>query len=128
MVRFICFLMFSAFFSCNQPAAGAQSKLPPNAFDAMLQKKPNAQLIDVRTPEEYKSGYISGAVNLNIYGDNFAQQLAKLDKNKPVMVYCAKGGRSADAADQLKQAGFSEIYDLEGGMTAWIAAGKKTAQ
>ena len=94
----------------------------------MLQQDPTVQLLDVRTPEEFKSGYIAGAKNLNFYDDDFAQQIAKLDKTKPVMVYCAKGGRSASAAEQLNQAGFSKVYDLTGGMYAWKAAGKKTAQ
>ncbi len=92
----------------------------------MAQKYPAVQIIDVRTPEEFQSGYIEGAINLNIQDDRFSEQILQLDKSKPVMVYCAKGGRSARAAAQLKEAGFQEVYDLPGGMEAWLSAGKKT--
>ena len=113
-------------FSCTQQHS--VNDLSPEAFESMLQKNPDAQLVDVRTPEEFQSGYIAGAKNLNIYDADFAQQIAQLDKNKPVMVYCAKGGRSATAAEQLKQAGFLQVYDLSGGMMAWKTAGKQTVQ
>ena len=113
--------------SCGSSAVQAQSKiLLPDAFEAMLKNDPSVQLIDVRTPEEYRSGYIAGARNLNIYDAGFAQSLAALDKSKPVLVYCAKGGRSASAAGELQKAGFSQVYDLEGGISAWKAAGKQT--
>jgi rhodanese-related sulfurtransferase len=128
MAKIFCFLLLLFSLSCSHNAANAQTKLSPDDFELMLQKEPAAQLLDVRTPEEFKSGYISGAKNLDYYDDNFAQQIAKLDKTKPVMVYCAKGGRSASAAEQLNQAGFSKVYDLTGGMYAWKAASKKMAQ
>lgn len=125
MEKFLALLLIAFNFSC---AEHHPAQIPPDAFETMLQKNPDAQLVDVRTPAEFQSGYIAGAINLNIYDDDFAQQIAKLDKNRPVMVYCAKGGRSASAAEQLTQAGFPEVYDLAGGMEAWRAANKKVAQ
>lgn len=89
-------------------------------FAQQMTNSPEAQLIDVRTPEEYKEGRIENAVNINYYDDDFAQQaISKLDKNKPVLVYCARGGRSAKAAKVLKKQGFTEIYDLKTGYTGW---------
>lgn len=126
MTKLIFPLLFlSLGLSCG---TNAQAKLSPNDFEATLKKEPTAQVIDVRTPEEFKTGYIEGAKNINFYDKDFAQQIAKLDKTKPVMVYCAKGGRSASAAEQFAKAGFPKVFDLDGGMTAWKAAGKKTVQ
>ena len=119
------FLMLFIFtcIRCGQNEA-APMPLSPEAFENMLHNKTNVTLIDVRTPQEYGAGFVAGARNIDIYDPGFEAQIAKLDKNRPVMVYCAKGGRSASAAEQLKRAGFPEVYDLAGGMEAWKAAGK----
>ncbi len=125
MTKILCFLLLAFCLSCTHNRAEAQSKLAPAGFEAMLQKDPSVQLVDVRTPEEFQSGHLAGAQNLNFYDDHFAELIGKLDKSKPVMVYCAKGGRSASAAEQFTRAGFPQVYDLEGGISAWKAAGKK---
>jgi len=77
------------------------------------------QLVDVRTPEEYEEGYIEGFQNIDFFSDTFTQEIEKLDKSKPVIVYCRSGRRSADCAKQLKEKGFVKIYDLDGGITKW---------
>ena len=69
-----------------------------NEFKSALEKNPDAQLIDVRTPGEYAGGYIKNAKNIDWNGSNFDTQVAALDKNKPVLVYCLGGGRSKNAA------------------------------
>lgn len=79
----------------------------------------NIQLIDVRTAEEYNAGKIGNASNIDFYGDNFQNELEKLDKSKPVMVYCASGGRSGKTANIMKSMGFKEVYDLSGGYKGW---------
>lgn len=84
------------------------------------------QLVDVRTPKEYAEGHIKGADNINIYDDNFMEQMSKLDKSKPVYVYCRSGHRSGNSAKMLKKAGFSKVYDLKGGILAWKSENKKT--
>jgi rhodanese-related sulfurtransferase len=94
------------------------------AFEAMLKTDVTVQLVDVRTPDEFQSGYIAGAQNLNIQDADFAKKIGQLDKTRPVLVYCAMGGRSAKAASQFSKLGFPNVYDLKGGMTAWKAAGK----
>jgi len=86
------------------------------------------QLIDVRTPEEVAEGTIAGAVNFDFRADGFEQKLVVLDKTKPVYVFCRSGGRSADAASIMKDLGFSEIYDLGGGMIDWKEAGKEVVK
>ncbi len=80
-------------------------------------------ILDVRTPEEWAEGSIANAEKMNFYDDNFASQVESLDKTKPVFVYCKLGGRSSSAAEVLEQNGFSKVYNLDGGITAWKDAG-----
>jgi rhodanese-related sulfurtransferase len=118
------FLLLFAGVSFNN--ASAQSAvINTDAFEKMLKTDKTVQLVDVRTPGEFSSGHIEGAVNYDFYATDFAQKMGKLDKKKPVMVYCAVGGRSGAAAEQLKKSGFTKVYDLDGGMDAWKGAGKK---
>lgn len=97
-------------------------------FDKKLKVTPGAQLIDVRTPEEFMDGHLESAKNLNFYDDLFAKNLESLDKNSPVFVYCKSGGRSSNAMNLMKEKGFSEVYNLQGGITAWGNASKNIVQ
>ena len=94
------------------------SVLPSSEFKKAIQKKP-IQLIDVRTPEEFENRHLKGAQNICVTSDDFKEKVKVLDKNKPVYVYCYKGGRSAQAALQLKEMGFTKIYDMDGGILLW---------
>ena len=93
-------------------------------FDKKLSANPGVQLVDVRTHEEFAGGHLKGAVNINVNGDSFDSDIAKLDKKKPVMVYCRSGKRSANACGKMKDAGFVEIYNMDGGITSWGDLGK----
>ena len=93
-------------------------KLSATDFNATIENK-SVQLIDVRTPEEFKEGHIKNAGNINFYDSDFLTQMNTLDKNKPLYIYCRSGGRSGKAATQLKEQGFTEIYDLQGGILDW---------
>lgn len=77
--------------------------------------KGNVQILDVRTPEEMSDGKIEGSININFYDSDFRDQVAKLDRNIPVYVYCRSGGRSQKAMEVLKELGFSVVYELQGG-------------
>ena len=79
----------------------------------------NIQLIDVRTPKEYKKGHLKNAVNINYYDNDFLDEMAKLDKSKELYIYCRSGGRSGKAAKKLGEMGFIKVYDLEGGIINW---------
>jgi thioredoxin 1 len=110
--------------SNSQSSNGASPKqVEANSFSELIKSKKDAQLIDVRTPSEFQSGFIAGALNLDINGDDYSRQVASLDKSKPVLVYCLSGGRSASAARGLRQSGFQEVTELEGGIMAWNRAG-----
>lgn len=86
--------------------------------------KPNVQLIDVRTPAEYAEGHIANSKNINITGEDFDAQVALLEKSKPVLLYCKSGMRSAKASLRLKELGFENITDLDGGFGTWRNANK----
>lgn len=108
------------------PSAYGQDKekLSIDEFEVKLQQTPESQLVDVRTPEEFKKNHVKGALNININSDEFEKQIAALDKTKPVMVYCLSGGRSAKAAEYMRKQGFKEVYEMEGGMMQWTARSK----
>lgn len=84
----------------------------------------DVQLIDVRTPQEFAAGSIGQAINLNINDANFSELILDLDKEKPVYLFCKKGGRSNRAAQIFKENGFKKIYDYSGGYDDWVKSGK----
>jgi thioredoxin 1 len=93
--------------------------LPAADFNKKLLETPAKQIIDVRTPKEFATGHLPNAVNINFNDSAFASNIASLDKSKPVFVYCLAGGRSANAAKKMEEAGFTTVYDLKGGVMAW---------
>lgn len=102
----------------------AQAVLEVADFEQKLLQTSNALLLDVRTPDEFGQGHLKGALNVDIRDAVFKQRIANLDKTKPVFVYCLAGSRSAEAVKALQQQGFTEIYDLKGGILKWGAAEK----
>lgn len=93
--------------------------LGPDEFKEMIGDNSDLQLIDVRTVGEVASGYIPDAVNIDFRDPGFRQALEKLDRNKPIAVYCAVGQRSQAAYDMLVEMKFHEVYHLTGGTIAW---------
>ena len=85
-------------------------------------------LIDVRTPQEFEQGHLENSVNINIADRSFKEEVGKLDRSEPVYVYCKVGGRSAKAASILREMGFEEVYDLEGGIRNWGKSGMKVVK
>jgi rhodanese-related sulfurtransferase len=88
------------------------------AFAAKMEGS-NTVLLDVRTPGEIARGKIAGATEMDFNAADFAQQLAKLDKNKTYLVYCASGVRSSNTCKMMQQQGFQECYNLIGGYNRW---------
>lgn len=80
-------------------------------------------VLDVRTQAEWDQGRLKAAVMIDVMDKLFKQKVAKLDKQKPVVVYCAVGGRSAYAADDMVKLGFTKVYNMDGGIKGWINAG-----
>lgn len=92
----------------EQKESSAVKTFGSHDFEALLQKQPAAQLIGVRTAEEFNSGHLENAHNIDFYDVAFSAQIASLKKNEPVFVYCAVGGRSAEAARLLHSRAFSK--------------------
>lgn len=114
-------------FSCQNTTTNVgqiNTTISVDEFEKKLSEDKSVQLIDVRTPEEFSQGHLKGALNYNIRSDDFEKQIATLDKNKPVLVYCLSGGRSSTAAGNLGEKGFKEIYNMKGGIMKWNAANK----
>lgn len=115
-------LSFFSLFSCK-----AYKDLPVDAFQKILSSDAAAQLVDVRTPEEYAAGHLDGAVNIDWKIDDTGHGFMELAKTQlrtdlPVLVYCRSGRRSAAAAGMLTKAGF-KVYNMAGGYLAWTGAG-----
>jgi rhodanese-related sulfurtransferase len=77
----------------------------------------------VRTPKEYEAGHLADAVLLEFHAADFAQRLGQLDRGKSYLVHCESGGRSTLAVEEMEALGFTSIYHLDGGMSAWEEAG-----
>ncbi len=101
------------------------SNVRAKIFAQMITKSNNPQIIDIRTPREYASGHIKGAVLINYYEPDFAKKLEKagLDKWRPVYIYCRSGNRSGHAIPVLKKLGFKHVINLVYGLNEWKKLG-----
>lgn len=106
----------TSLFGLNTKTKENITLLSPSEFKEQIQQK-DIQIIDVRTSLEFKSGHIEGAKNIDFYSGKFTIEFSKLDKNKPIYLYCRSGNRSRQTANKLASMGFTEIYDLRGGIT-----------
>lgn len=124
-------LAFTAVTACSstptEVPAGTQSAVAKDvnvAEFAALMAREGALLLDVRSDGEWAEGHLEGAAYIPFQSADFAGQLAALPKDRPVLVYCASGGRSARAMQALNAAGHPEVYNLVGGIGAWRSSGK----
>ena len=119
------------FFACNSlgqhPEEGG---ILENISNEVLAKElmDKALILDVRTPEETQLGIIEGATVINFHDDDFEAKIQLMEKSKPIVVYCASGGRSSQAASILAEQGFMEVYNLEGGLYGWQNEGLPVTQ
>ena len=112
------------FISCKENTTAQEIKVisPEEVYDAVRDNQ-NLKLVDVRTQDEYGEDHLKTAQNICVTDDDFKEKVAKLDKNEPIYLYCRSGKRSAKAAQILKEMGFKEIYDMEGGFLNWESQG-----
>jgi phage shock protein E len=103
--------------------SSANTVIKPAEYTArFVEGKEKHTLVDVRTAQEYKSGYIPGAINISV--QELSSKLNKIPKDKPVVVYCRSGSRSSQAARTLLGAGYTDVYDL-GSISGWEHQGGK---
>ncbi|MGV1004957.1 MAG: rhodanese-like domain-containing protein [Candidatus Nanopelagicales bacterium] len=106
----------------NGTVGGTTSRLvSPEEFEQAVAA--GAVLVDVRTPAEFADGHLLGALNIDLQGANFAAEVSELQTGKTYAIYCRTGHRSAEAVKVFQAAGHGPLYDLAGGITAWMAAG-----
>lgn len=96
---------------------------PQQASAVMAAPPADLVVLDVRTPEEYAEGHLDGAVLVDFYDADFADQLGQLDPEVPYLVYCRSGNRSGQTLTLMEQLGFSSASDIDGGIVAWQDAG-----
>lgn len=106
-------------------AAVARNLSSQEAY-AMVGQRGDLFLLDVRTPGEYQQTRLDGARLIPI--DQFVKRLAEVPKDRPVLVYCAVGSRSAQVVNYLARQGYPEIYNLSGGIYAWAQKGLPVLQ
>jgi len=112
---FIAFVFFSLLGFSQQAFV---NNVTPIQFDSLI-KKNDGLLIDVRTINEFNNGHIEGALQMNFYAPDFAQQLMQLPKDKPIYIYCNVGFRSGRAAAFLTQNGYQHVFNLQQGILVW---------
>lgn len=110
-------LLVSGDTKVKQPISLVQT-VKSSEFINLLADNSNAILLDVRTQEEYNSGHINGAINIDFRGADFVSEIQKLDKSKTYFVYCRSGNRSADAVQIMKENGINNIVELDGGIVS----------
>ena len=113
-------LLIALTVSCvNKKADSSDIKLVTADEMKQIIELEDVQVVDVRTASEFEAIRVKSAQNIDFNSPTFDKDIQKLDKSKPVVLYCKGGGRSAKCAKKLKDAGFEKIYDLEGGLSKW---------
>lgn len=107
----------------NGQTQTSKTSLTATEFAEKIKQQPDAPILDVRTPDEFSEGHVKDAKNYDWNGNYFQEQIFLLDKSKPVFVYCLSGGRSGAAAEKMRAEGFKEVYEMQGGLLKWRAAG-----
>ena len=105
-------------FDFFKTAPKAYEDLDGKTFRTRYESTPKAKLLDVRTPGEFASGTIKGALNLDVTSPQFQMALKTMDKDTPYFLFCRSGGRSGSACKQMADQGF-KVYNLSGGIGAW---------
>lgn len=127
LIPFFLLGAVALFSACGEPSAqsanGISERITLDQLDTLSMD--GVFILDVRTPEECAGGMIPGAVNIDWNGDDFAGMVqSKVDKNKPVLVYCAAGGRSKSATSKMVELGYQKLYDLGSGYSGWAERNK----
>tara|TARA_B100001758_G_C18403624_1_gene610564 strand:- start:106 stop:810 length:705 start_codon:yes stop_codon:yes gene_type:complete len=110
------------FFSCETIDSQVITNIDAEQFFKKINEN-NGIIIDVRTPEEFHSGHINEATNINFYDEDFIDKLQIVRKDLPIYIYCRSGGRSSLAATKMEELGFAKVYNLSRGIDAWYSDG-----
>ena len=127
-MRNILYLVIVIFLiSCANTNSQIIQNIGVSEFQLLINKE-EAIIIDVRTPQEFHSGHIKDATNIDFYEVDFIDKLKMVRKDLPVFVYCRSGGRSSSSARKMEELGFNQVYNLVGGIEAWNTANYATTK
>jgi len=107
-------------FSCQGQNTDIIRNVDAIRFNQLIYQKEGI-IIDVRTSEEFQSGHLKEATNIDYYSDDFSKKINLVQRDKPIYLYCRSGGRSSSAAKKMLKLGFKEIYNLRDGISSWIS-------
>lgn len=106
------------------PVFDSPRLIGPAEAQALLAAPPDRLIVlDVRTPEEFAEGALEDAVLIDFQAPTFTEQVSRLDRDAPILLYCRSGNRSAQAVAAMVDLGFTDIAELDGGVLAWADAG-----
>ncbi len=121
-LKYILVVSFFTIFSCSLINNESINQMNSDELIEFIELN-DAVLVDVRTEDEYNSGYIENSLNIDYFSNAFSVNADKLDKSTPIILYCRSGKRSSMSANKISKLGFKEIYNLEGGILEWIEEG-----
>jgi phage shock protein E len=107
---------------CSSTGSATTVNLNVSEFSQKI-TEPGVIIVDVRTPEEFASGHIDGALNIDFNSGNFANEITRLNPSETYAVYCRSGSRSGQAASIMHKAGFHDVSNLNGGVIDWTNDG-----
>jgi rhodanese-related sulfurtransferase len=106
-------------YSCKEEQASKDIEVVTSEEMQQITQFEDAQLIDVSTPEEFNNSHLSNFQNIDYLSPNFDVEIEKLDKSKPVMVYCKTGNLSKKCVEKMKEKGFVKVYDFDSDVAKW---------
>ena len=119
-MRFIFFFLLIVY-SCHVFESNEISVISDYQFNEIQDN--DYTLVDVRTTEEYESGHIQNAINIDFYSESFEKEILLLSKSSSIILYCRTQNRSTKTADFLKENGYMDISIIEGGINSWVKNG-----
>ena len=122
MKKIYSVLLASAFFLTACGSSAGAIDLGAEEFQSKVNET-GIVVVDVRTPFEFMTGHIEGAINIDAEAATFDSEIAKLDKSAPNAIYCQSGRRSGIAATKMTDAGFTNVFNLQDGINSWNSAG-----
>ena len=112
MNKILYFMSIVLFVSCGNLNSQIIENVDIDTFHLMINKE-NGIIIDVRTPQEFSSGHIMEATNIDYYSEQFLEKLNIVRRDLPIYVYCRSGGRSSSTANKMKKLGFKKVYNIK---------------
>lgn len=119
IVRWTLLLVLALhFWSCDAQSQQNSVHLTNGAFQKKM-KEANVVILDIRTPEEFQSGHLSNAINIDFYQNDFVQKISQLDTAKTYLLYCRSGNRTGQAVKLFQQKGIPHVFHLKWGIISW---------